>query len=375
MATWILRDTAPVAGSGPRVAVKDLIDMAGLPTTAGSRAVADDARPAERDAACLAGLRAAQAAGQARFVGKTNLHELAYGITGINAAFGTPVNPLDPRRLPGGSSSGSATAVASGEADIAFGSDTGGSIRIPAACCGIVGLKTTWGRIPTEGVWPLAPGLDTVGPMARDVAGVAAGMALLEPGFTVREPAPRTVGVIAIEGDPRVHAAVDSALRTAEFDLVPVVVPDLEEVIIASITVLNAQAWAADKDLFTAAGDKIGDDVRERLSAASEITQAQVNAAEAVLIGWRSLLADLWQRVDLLAAPGLTGFPPLLDETHLMWKYRGLTSPVNAAGLPALALPVPADGPFPASVQLIGPPRGEERLLAAGAVLEEAVAP
>src|ERR1700679_3476085 len=103
-------------GSGLRVAVKDIIDMAGLPTTAASLAVADTAEPASRDAACLAGLRAAIGGGQARFVGKTNLHELAYGITGVNEAFGTPVNPLDPRRVPGGSSSGSATAVAAGGA-------------------------------------------------------------------------------------------------------------------------------------------------------------------------------------------------------------------------------------------------------------------
>jgi amidase len=347
--------------------------MVGLPTTAGSLAVANGALPAERDAVCLAGLREAMAAGQARFVGKTNLHELAFGITGINAAFGTPVNPLDPRRVPGGSSSGSAVAVAAGEADIAYGTDTGGSIRIPAACCGVVGLKTTWGRIPLDGVWPLAPGLDTVGPMARDVAGVAAGMALLEPGFTVAAATPRTVGVIAIEGDPRVHAALDSALRTAEFDLVPVIVPELGEVITASVTVLNAQAWAANKDLFGVAGDKLGGDVRERLAESSKITSEQVTAAKAVLVRWRSLLDDLWQRVDLLATPGLTGFPPLLDEPQLMWKYRGLTAPVNAAGLPALALPVPADGPLPASVQLIAPRHGEERLLAAGRVLEQAV--
>jgi len=131
VATWIITDTRP--GSGPRIAVKDLIDMAGLPTTAGSRAVAAAALPATRDAACLTGLRTAIAKGAARFAGKVNLHELAYGISGINAAFGTPVNPLDPRRVPGGSSSGSAAAVAFGEADIAYGTDTGGSIRIPAA--------------------------------------------------------------------------------------------------------------------------------------------------------------------------------------------------------------------------------------------------
>jgi amidase len=375
VATWIISDSTP--GTGPRVAVKDLIDMAGLPTTAGSRPVADKAVPAERDAACIAGLRAAMDAGQARFVGKTNLHELAYGITGINAAFGTPVNPLDPLRMPGGSSSGSGTAVAAGEADIAYGTDTGGSIRIPAACCGITGLKTTWGRIPLAGVWPLASGLDSVGPMARDVAGVAAGMALLEPGFRVASTSPQTVGVLALDADPLVTAAIDDALRTAEFDVVPVTVPDLDQVIVASLAVLNAQAWQANKDLFAAAADQIGGDVRDRLNQASTITPAQVTEAEAVIARWRETLDGLWHRVDALAAPTLLGFPPLLDEVHLLWKLRALTSPVNAAGVPALALPVPVPGreagPVPASVQLIGPRDSEERLLAAGARLEQAV--
>jgi amidase len=333
--------------------------------------------PAERDAACIAGLRAAMDAGQARFVGKTNLHELAYGITGINAAFGTPVNPLDPLRMPGGSSSGSGTAVAAGEADIAYGTDTGGSIRIPAACCGITGLKTTWGRIPLAGVWPLASGLDSVGPMARDVAGVAAGMALLEPGFRVASTSPQTVGVLALDADPLVTAAIDDALRTAEFDVVPVTVPDLDQVIVASLAVLNAQAWQANKDLFAAAADQIGGDVRDRLNQASTITPARVTEAEAVIARWRETLDGLWHRVDALAAPTLLGFPPLLDEVHLLWKLRALTSPVNAAGVPALALPVPVPGreagPVPASVQLIGPRDSEERLLAAGARLEQAV--
>ena len=143
------------SGTGLRVAIKDLIDMAGLPTTAGCQEVERRAVPAAADASCLAGIRAAEAAGGVRIVGKTNLHELAFGVTGINAAYGTPVNPLDAGRIPGGSSSGSAVAVASGEADIALGTDTGGSIRGPAACCGIVGLKTTWGRVPLQGCWPL----------------------------------------------------------------------------------------------------------------------------------------------------------------------------------------------------------------------------
>ncbi len=375
MATWIVTDSTP--GAGPRVAVKDLIDMAGLPTTAGSRPVANAAKPAEGDAACLAGLRAAMGAGQVRFVGKTNLHELAYGISGINAAFGTPVNPLDRRRVPGGSSSGSGAAVAAGEADIAYGTDTGGSIRIPAACCGITGLKTTWGRISLAGIRPLAPGLDTVGPMARDVAGVAAGMALLEPGFTVASESPPSVGVLAIDADPRVTAAIDDALRTAEFEVVPVRIPGLDEVTAASITVLNAQAWQANRDLVAVAGDQLGGDVRERLMLSSMITPEQVTAAEAVITRWRETLAGLWQQVDLLAAPTLLGFPPVLEEAHTLHKLRALTSPVNAAGLPSLALPVPARerdaGPIPPNVQLIGPANGEERLLAAGARLEQAV--
>jgi len=155
------------------VAVKDLIDMAGLPTTAGSRPVADAALPAERDAACLAGLRAAIDAGQARFAGKTNLHELAFGITGINGAFGTPVNPLDPRRMPGGSSSGSGTAVAAGEADIAYGTDTGGSIRIPSSVCGLYGIKPSRGRVSEGPIVPDLFGLAVNGPIARTVADAA----------------------------------------------------------------------------------------------------------------------------------------------------------------------------------------------------------
>jgi len=371
VATWIITDTRP--GSGPRIAVKDLIDMAGLPTTAGSRAVAAAALPATRDAACLTGLRTAIAKGAARFAGKVNLHELAYGISGINAAFGTPVNPLDPRRVPGGSSSGSAAAVAFGEADIAYGTDTGGSIRIPAACCGIAGLKTTWGRVPLDGVRPLAPGLDTVGPMARDVAGLVDGMALLEPGFTVASQPPRTVGLLAIDADPVIGDTVGNALRSAGLDVRPVTVPDLAGVISASMTVLDAQAWQTNRDLVATAPELIGDDVRERLLRGAAITAERLSAAQAVIARWLVSLDSLWRQVDLLAAPTLLGFPPLLDDADTMFKIRGLTSPVNVAGLPAVALPVPVAGPLPASLQLIGRQRDEERLLAAAALVEEAV--
>src|SRR3984885_4428683 len=367
-------------GAGLRVAVKDLIDMAGLPTTAGCLAVAETAGPARQDASCLAGLRAAIGRGAARFVGKTNLHELAYGITGVNEAFGTPVNPLDPRRVPGGSSSGSATAVAAGEADVAYGTDTGGSIRIPAACCGIAGLKTTWGRISLDGVRPLAPSLDTVGPMAADVDGLIAGMALLEPGFGVAADAPRTVGRLAIAADPVVDAAVDAALHAAGFAVQRVTIPELQDVISASAALLSAQAWATNAELFGRAADRIGANVRERLLEASTITDARLSAARTMNTRWKAALDVIWGRVELLAVPTLLGFPPLIDEAQSIFGIRGVTSPVNAAGLPALALPVPAaggpraaNGPLPASVQLIGPGGSEDRLLAAGAVLEAAV--
>src|SRR6266568_4002450 len=178
---WIMRLDAP--GDGPRLAVKDCIDIEGLPTTAGCQLIAAQARPAARDAAVVAAARRAGA----RIVGKTNLTELCWSASGVNPWSGTPANPADPRRLPGGSSSGSAVAVAAGEADLAVGTDSGGSVRIPAACCGIAGLKTTLGRVPTTGLFELAASLDTIGPMAKTVDGLVLGMALLEPGFEVEE--------------------------------------------------------------------------------------------------------------------------------------------------------------------------------------------
>ncbi|HEX4091524.1 MAG TPA: amidase [Trebonia sp.] len=378
MATWIVMDTE--FGSGLRVAVKDLIDMAGLPTTAGCRVIADTAGPARQDATCLAGLRAAIGRGQARFVGKTNLHELAYGITGVNHWFGTPVNPVDPRRVPGGSSSGSATAVAAGEADVAYGTDTGGSIRIPAACCGIAGLKTTWGRISLDGVRPLAPSLDTVGPLAADVNGLIAGMRLLEPGFAPAAAAPQTVGRLAIEADPVVSQAVDDALRAAGFAVQVITIPELPDVIAASAALLEAQAWATNAELYGRAADGLGADVRERLRSGSAITDARLSAARTMNTRWKAALDGIWRRVELLAVPTLLGFPPLIDDAQSIFAIRGVTTPVNAAGLPALALPVPApggpraaNGPLPASIQLIGPANSEDRLLAAGAIVEAAV--
>jgi amidase len=359
------------SGSGRRVAVKDLIDMAGIPTTAGCEAVAEAAAPAGEDAACLAGIRAAEAAGGLHIVGKTNLHELAFGITGINRWSGTPVNPLDPSLVPGGSSSGSAVAVATGEAEMALGTDTGGSIRIPAACCGIAGLKTTVGRIPTAGVRPLSPTLDTVGPLARDVAGLIWGMQLLEPGFDPSGTEPvRFLGRLDIPADPQIDEAIDRTLAAAGIRTVPVELADWEATAHDTMGVIASEAWDNNGHLLDSG--KVGDDVAGRLLGGARIDNAERRRLDAARTAWKLRLGAELSRVGLLVTPTLSGFPPRLDEAEMMYRIRQ-THAVNLAGLPALALPVPTGGPLPASLQLIGPAGSEELLLATGLLLEAAV--
>jgi amidase len=356
-------------GPGVRLAVKDLIDMEGVPTTAGCRAVADEAVPAAADAACLAGARAAGA----RIVGRTNLHELALGVTGVNPWYGTPKNPLDHRLVPGGSSSGSAVAVATGEADVAYGSDTGGSVRIPSACCGTAGLKTTWGRIPLTGVWPLSPSFDTVGPMARDVAGLEVGMALLEPGFVADDGAPRRVGRIRVEADPLIDAAIDGALAATGWEVVDIDVPQWHEATAAGGILLVAEAWQTDRELVARHPGKVGDDVVGRLRLGASLDDRALRRARAARQAWRAALTEVFGTVDVVATPTLTVFPPLLEGGEELLMAR-CTLPVNLAGVPALALPVPTSGPLPASIQLVGPDGSEEALLGAGRLLEAAVA-
>jgi amidase len=373
MVTFITRLPYSHSVSGIRLAVKDLIDVTGVPTTAGSRAVAQTAKPAERDAACLAGARAAGAV----VVGKANLHELAYGGAGINEWFGTPVNPLDPELLPGGSSSGSAVAVADGDADIAYGSDTGGSVRIPAAFCGITGLKTTYGRIALAGVWPLAPSLDTVGPMARDVAGVTTGMTLLEPGFAVDVPPARRVGRIRPSGfdvDRRIDAAVDAALALSGLEVVDSDLPGWLAARETCGVLLDAEAAESNHSLIAdpALRALIGPNVSARLTAAQAVTPEQAAAARAAQPRWRDAMADALRAVGLLALPTVPFYPPPLVAA-LGLHFTAFTNAVNFAGFPALALPVPSGHDrLPASLQLIGPPGSEALLLATGAVIEQA---
>lgn len=372
MSTFITRLDS--SGSGPRVAVKDIIDVAGVPTTAGCRAVQRTAQPAAGDAACLRGTRAAGA----RIVGKTNLHELALLPLGTNPWFGTPVNPLDARLVPGGSSSGSAVAVAAGDADVAFGSDTGGSVRIPAACCGVTGLKTTHGRVPLDGVWPLATSLDTIGPLATKVAGLELGMRLLEPGFAAAATPAHTIGRVRTDALPEIEAAVDAALREAGFDIVDVEVPDWAVGTDLFTTIFFAEMWDVDHHLMEDP-DGLGEDTKLALGLA-DLFRPGIDEARERVVEWGNSLLRLFERVQLLALPTLPIFPPRIedlveDNTALIIDMTRHTSLFNAAGTPCLALPVPvAGGTLPASLQLVGPLGAEELLLPTAAVVERATA-
>jgi amidase len=366
MSTWVVRLDAD--GDGLRLAVKDCIDVAGVPTTVGCQVLAEMAEPAVADAGVVATARAAGA----RITGKTALTELCWSASGVNAWAGTPVNPRDPRRVPGGSSSGSAVAVATGEADVAYGTDTGGSVRVPAACCGVAGLKTAWGRVPLKGVYPLAPSLDTVGPLGKDIAALESGMRLMEPGFAVPPFGDDlTAGRLttSAEVDPAVDAAVDRVLAAAGVVVTDVACCDFRGALHAAGMIIDAEGFQANAYLMPYL-DQLSPHVRRNLERGARLGQADLAAArrtkDAVREAFASLLADF----PVLVLPVLAGQPPLLG-------YRGypltlLTVPVNMAGLPALALPVPAPAGVIASLQVIG--ADEERVLAFGRVVEAAVA-
>ncbi len=369
-ATWIVRLEA--GGPGARLAVKDCIDVEGLPTTVGCVVIAEQAQPAGQDAAVVAAARRSGA----QIVGKTNLAELCWSAGGMNAWSGTPVNPADPQRLPGGSSSGSAVAVALGEADVALGTDTGGSVRIPAACCGVVGLKTTWGRVPVEGVYPLAPSLDTVGPLGADVAAVELGMRLIEPGFT---PAPCELAVGRIRPgtypavDAATDAAVDAALDAAGIRTADVTGLDFAATVTATDALIDSEAYQVNAYLMPELA-RLGQNIQRNLTEAAAITAEQVAAAKQARASVREWFAGQLARYPFLALPTLVGAPPLLGERGM--PLTVLTMPANLAGLPALAMPVPG-GPagLPASLQLIGPPGGEEQLIALARHIEAAIVP
>src|SRR4030081_2655848 len=382
-----------------RLAVKDNIDMKGVVTTDGSEYVAKTRQPASADAQCLEIARKRNV----QIVGKTNLSEFAVAPSGLNEYYGTPKNRMSRRRrlIPGGSSSGSAVAVQSGMADVAFGTDTAGSVRVPAACCGIVGLKTTFGLVSLQGVFPVEPKhLDTVGPMAKDVAHVVEGMDLLQDGFAARYRAAMAakplaknirIGRLYLGGtDRRIDKAIDDALARAGFQVVPpdqAVKAKWDQAKKDGDTVAAAGAWISAGKFFE---KLIGVSARTKAIIALGEFDYSTSYRNALRrqAPWQQALRQTFKKVDFIALPTLQKLPPripLVDRSALVEAQIALfeaemlglqnTAAVNYAGNPALAIPVPLDDKtIPAtSLQLVGPRSSEAGLLNTGRLIEASV--
>lgn len=359
-------------GTGPRIAIKDNIDLAGIVTTAGSKALSREAKPAVRDAACLAGARAADA----RFIGKTNMDELAMSALGDNPWFSNPINPLDASLIPGGSSSGSAVAVASGAVEVGIGTDTSGSIRIPAACCGIYGLKPTYSRVSTRGVQPLAPSLDVIGPLAADALGLETGMALLEPGFRMAASPAARVGRIRTAGEPDVEAAIDHALRRANLTVTTIDL-DLAEGDAVATTTFFAEAEQIYCDLVARQPDAVSSRVHEIMRRAKAF-RGRLEQAAKLRERWRARLAEAFADFDVLALPTIPVAIPTVaavrTDPTVHHALLSLTAGFNAAGTPCCAQPVPVAGSaLPASLQLVAPWGREDLLIRTAAEIEAAM--
>ncbi|MFS8533422.1 amidase [Sphaerobacter thermophilus] len=363
--------------AGPvRVAVKDLIDIEGHVTTAGSQALAAVAKPAWEDAACLHGVRAAERRGEVRIIGKTNLDEFACAATGINAYFGTPRNPVDERLIPGGSSSGSAVAVASGLADIAIGTDTGGSVRIPAAACGVAGLKTTHGRVAVRGTYPLSPTLDTIGPIARRVDQLAQGLALLDPRFVETRSEITRIGRLRFpESETEIDRAVDAALALSGLSVEDVSIDGWREAHYVTFVLLTAEGWIVNRSHLEQRSDLVSAAAIATLSRGASVSERDLIAAHRYRWEWCARLDKLFARYDLLVSPTLSTLPPPVEDAdQIDWPTFVRTMPVNLAGVPALAMPVPLLGSkLPASLQAIAPHWAESTLLTFGRHLEELI--
>jgi aspartyl-tRNA(Asn)/glutamyl-tRNA(Gln) amidotransferase subunit A len=332
-----------VPRGGIRLAVKDLFDTAGLTTTYGSVVFADHVP--ERTAEAVTVLAAAGYTN----VGKTNLHEFAYGVTSQNPHYGTVPNPAAPGRTAGGSSGGSAAALAAGLADVALGTDSGGSIRIPAACCGVVGFKPTFGLVSLDGVFPLAPTFDHAGPMARTVAECARAMQALVPSFELPDAAELRVAVAW---------GVDETFGAEAVDF-----PVPEHVGPAFMR----EVADVHRELFAEHRDAYGDNVRTKVERCLAVTEAEDAAARRRREEYREHAEAAFEDFDLLLVPTLGFEPPPadVDELDVREAMIRFTFPFNCLGWPALSIPV-----GDASVQIVGRGGDDGLVLAAGLSLE-----
>jgi aspartyl-tRNA(Asn)/glutamyl-tRNA(Gln) amidotransferase subunit A len=385
---------------GVPLAYKDLYATAGIRTTAGS-AILRDWIPDE-DAAAIARLRAAGAI----CLGKLHTQEFAYGATGMNPHYGHCRNPWDTERMPGGSSSGSGAAVAAGLCFGALGSDTGGSIRIPASFCGIVGLKPTYGRVSRVGVVPLAWSMDHLGPLTRTVADAALMLQIIA-GHDPRDPASSRrpvpdyraalgqgvrglrVGVVRRHFfdrlDPQVAAAAEGALDTLRAlgaAIVEVDIPHLREAGPVSTALLFAEAASYHERWFPERAAEYSPEVRDRLLlgrtlAATDYLRA-ARARRLLVQEFRTALAE----ADVLVAPTVAFPPPRLDEPTVTLGDRAedvpvavvqLTRPHNVVGLPTLAVPAGFTRErLPVGIQIAGRPFDEVMVLRVGHAYEQA---
>jgi amidase len=370
-----LISTFSLGGDGPTVAIKDTIDIAGMPTTGASRALAH-AAPAQQHAQVVQLLLDAGW----NIVGKANMHELAFGMTGINDYTGTPVNPQDATRIPGGSSSGSASAVGLGLADAALGTDTGGSIRGPAACCGVAGFKPTFARVSRRGVAPAESTLDCVGPFARAMRMIVETMGVIVPTFD-RNAALKTVttcsvGIANVDAQADLLAAVARAPQRAGFTSRAIDLAGLADAFQAGLAIINAQTWAAFGHLVESG--KLGADLEARLRAASSTTPDQVSAAERVRRSFTEAVDRALDSVDVIVMPTLPALPITLDDARRGVSVIAMSSlirPFNLSGHPALSLPLPIDGsPLKAGLQIVGRHGADEQVCAVAAAFEAALA-
>ncbi len=356
---------------GVPLAVKDLFDTAGLLTTYGSAVFADHVPKQTAEA-----VRRLEARGFAN-VGKTNLHEFAYGTTSENPHYGTVPNPLARGRIAGGSSGGAAAALAADLADAALGTDSGGSIRIPAACCGVVGFKPTYGLVSLEGCFPLAPTFDHAGPMARSVADCTRMLEALADGFTrapARELAAARVGVAwTRDAEPLVRRRIEEAAalfpQRREIELPR---PEgVSAVFMREVADIHRELYAENRELY-------GENVATKIERCLAIDEADYRAGLRARELYAEQVLAAMEGLDLLVTPTLrlVAPPAAGDELALRESLVLMTFPFNALGWPALALPCgAAEEGLPASVQLIGRTGDDGLVLAVGEALERALEP
>jgi aspartyl-tRNA(Asn)/glutamyl-tRNA(Gln) amidotransferase subunit A len=367
---------------GVPIALKDLFSTRGMRTTVGSRILRDWVPGV--DAAVVTRLRGAGAI----VFGKTNLHEFAYGVSTANPWWGVARNPVDPRRSPGGSSGGSAIAVVAGMCAAAIGSDTGGSIRIPAALCGCVGLKPTRGALPLDGAYPLGWSLDHAGPLTRTVADAGLLFEVLS-GRTL-PPRVRTRGLrvglvqsnIIKRVQPGVRARVDAAtlgLRQAGLHVREVTVPELDWTVATQLVTLRAEASAVHARWIRQRPRAYGPDVRARLQLGALVSGADYVVAQRARDRIREAIRRVFEQVDVLLLPTTPITAPVIGDRVARWgsgeepvdgALVRLTSPFNLSGVPALSVPFGAAGGLPVGVQVVGPWYDEPRVLAVGRLIE-----